>query len=171
MKYTALIFVVTIILIVLQSFLFISTANNPSNTEDAFHFKLQPDTADFYLEIILEKRFEKILIPGDWLIPPEDSLEGFYVTGINTKDNIYFVPYFLQEAHFDVGIKTGKNSCSVVIKEQFTTEFQVQLVVELINSLKDGFRLLFQIPIIVKTCFWRHRRSSFVSPDATLYLL
>jgi len=44
----------------------------------------------------------------------------------------------------------------MIVKQKFPTEFQIQLVVELVDTLKDSCCLFLQISFIVKTCFCCH---------------
>ncbi len=49
----------------------------------------------------------------------------FNVSGMNTKDNICFVFYLVQEAHFYIGVKSREHPGGVVIVQYFSAKLQI----------------------------------------------
>ena len=56
-----------------------------------------------------------------------------------------------QHAQFGVRCKARKNAGCVEIVEQLSAEFQIQLVVKLVDAVADMLRLHFQVLLIVKS--------------------
>ena len=52
-----------------------------------------------------------------------------------------------------VRCKARKNPGCVVVIEQFSAKFEVELITELVDTLTDMFRLHFQVFVVVKTDF------------------
>ena len=59
------------------------------------------------------------------------------------------------QQHFDftVGLKTGQNAGRVVVVEELTAEFEVELVAERVDAFLDFFRLQRQILLVIEPDF------------------
>ena len=71
----------------------------------------------------------------------------------NCHYNLCLVGELHQHAQFGVRCKARKNAGCVEIVEQLSAEFQIQLVVKLVDAVADVLGLHFQVFLIVKSNF------------------
>ena len=71
----------------------------------------------------------------------------------NCHNNLGLIGKLHQHAQFCVRCKARKNAGCVEIVEQLSTEFQIQLVVKLVDAVADVLGLHFQVFFIVKSNF------------------
>ena len=81
---------------------------------------------------------------------------GTYLVSLNifgTDDNNYFKSVAELREHFQLGVgfKARKDTASVVVVEEFSTQFKIQLAVELRNTFTNVFRLNAAIFVVVKS--------------------
>ena len=69
----------------------------------------------------------------------------------NCHYNLCLVGELHQHAQFSIRCKARKNAGCVEIIEQLSAEFQIQLVVKLVDAVADMLRLHFQVLLIVKS--------------------
>ena len=75
------------------------------------------------------------------------------VDGTDNNDDFRIV--FQLHKHFQlaVGLKARQYAAGVVIVEEFTTKFKIELIAELADAFLDVFGLYFQILVVVKSVF------------------
>ena len=76
-----------------------------------------------------------------------------YIGCTNDDNNLDAIAYFLKHAQLAVGLKSRKHTAGVMIVEELSSQFEVQLAIELGDSLFDMFRLNGLILLVVKSYF------------------
>ena len=70
-------------------------------------------------------------------------------------DDLGLILQLQQHLQLGVRLKAGQHAGSVVIVEQLAAEFQIQLIVKLLDALADMLRLHRKIFVVVKSYFHR----------------
>ena len=78
-------------------------------------------------------------------------LVGHDIPGINTDNDLRLVLHLLQKLDLGVFIKPRQHAHGMFVLHQFASEFQIQFVVKVADTLTDVSRLHFQILVVVKS--------------------
>ena len=108
------------------------------------------DTADDnppVFEIIDE--FHRICVIGDPEIGPD--FLPFDISGIDTENDICMILQLIQQLHLHIGIESGKDATGMIIEKQFTTEFQVQFLIEPMHTFSYLSCLFSQVFLVVES--------------------
>ena len=76
-------------------------------------------------------------------------------------DYLHIVFHGTQHRYLGIGLKAGQYTGCVVVVEQLSTEFQVQLSAELVDALADMLRLQLDVLVVVETL--AHGQPAFFS--------
>ena len=81
----------------------------------------------------------------------------FDIRRIDDHNDLDRVGDLLQHLHLDIGCKPGENARRMIIVEQLSAEFKIQLSAEFLNALAYLFRLLGNIKFLIKPDFPAHK--------------
>ena len=109
-----------------------------------------------HIQAHLLKRVDQaqhVQIVGDAVVAAD--LVADDVLGADNDDHLGLILQLKQHLQFGIGLKTRQHAGCMVIIEQLAAEFQIELVVELLDALTDVLRLHRKIFIVVKSNFHR----------------
>ena len=76
--------------------------------------------------------------------------------GVDDDDHLHALPQLQQHTDLAVGLEAGQDTGGVVVVEELTAEFHVELAAELGDTLPDVGGLSLQIFLVVKADLFRH---------------
>ena len=77
---------------------------------------------------------------------------SFNIACIYTDNNFYFIFQFVQQFNLCILVKTRQYTLGMIITQQFSTEFQIELIV-IVYTFQNIFGLLLQILFRIKPYF------------------
>ena len=92
---------------------------------------------------------QHVLVVGDAQVSAHLVLLD--VVGVDGDDDLNVGGHLLQHADLAVGLETRKHARGVVVVEQLSAEFQVQLAAELADSLANMLGLQCQVLVVIET--------------------
>ena len=96
---------------------------------------------------------QHVQIVGDAVVAAHLAADD--VLGADDDDDLGLLLELQKHLQLGVRLKAGQHAGSVVIVEQLAAEFQIQLIVKLLDALADMLRLHRKIFVVVKSYFHR----------------